>query len=141
MDLDTWTALSGCAPAGSECALCVWVPPGGEEAETSVLCRVPCRAPRLGGFPGILCFICVQQHFELDGARGVDLLIAVGILNTFSDAAGLGQTSSRHPPHPESRLMSTWGLCFLCLRVRSWENCGLFQFACGPEEACTVINQ
>ena len=123
MDLGTWAALSGRAPAGSECALCVRVPPGGKEAETSVSCRVPCRAPRPGGFPGMLCFICVQQHFELDGARGVGLLNAACILNTFSDAAGLGQTSSRLPPHPESRWTSTRGLCFLCLRVRSWENC------------------
>ena len=59
VDLGMWAALSGRAPAGSECTLCVWVPPGGREAETSVLCKVPCRAPRLGGFPGMLCFISV----------------------------------------------------------------------------------
>ena len=70
---------------------------------------------------------------------------AVCILNTFSNAAGLGQTSSRHSSHPERRRRGSWvstrGLCFLCLGVGSWENRGLFQFACGPEEACTVTNQ
>ena len=90
-------------------------------------------------------YLCVQQRFGLDGARGVDLLNAVCIMNTLSDAAGLGQTSSRHSSHPERRWRGSWvstrGLCFLCLGVRSWENRGLFQLACGPEEACTVSNQ
>lgn len=120
-------------------------PPWGGGRDLSVM-RGPLQSTQAGRIPrDAVLYLCVQQHFGLDGARGVDLLNAVCIMNTLSDAAGLGQTSSRHSSHPERRWRGSWvstrGLCFLCLGVRSWENRGLFQLACGPEEACTVSNQ
>lgn len=85
------------------CTVCVGAPRREGGRDLSVM-QGPVQSTQAGRISrDAVLYLCVQQHFELDGARGVDLLNAVCILNTFSSAAGLGQTSNRHSSHPERR--------------------------------------